>query len=140
MTAPTLPLKSWELHPPPPPIRSKGLEYTHGYPPDNRRGKPLDFTNRIDSQPRTDRQRHLHYLHSLLYSLLGRHSNLAGKKEKEVNAVRVGRIIRVLWSCKEWREGEPVQGEQRRGRESAEGQAWKKNNMRPHFHFGSSYS
>lgn len=41
-----------------------------------------------------------------MHVLLQRHPTLLTTEEKEQNAVRVGRIVRVLWSCKEWREGD----------------------------------
>ena len=94
--APSLPF------PPEPPIRTRGETYTHGHPYDAR--NPLDY-----SQPTThttDRQRHLQYLHSLMHVLLQRHPTLVTTEAKEANATRIGRIIRVLWSRREWRQGE----------------------------------
>jgi hypothetical protein len=53
-----------------------------------------------------------------LHVLLQRHPTLpsqededgqgssGGESLREKNAVRVGRIVRILWGCKEWREGE----------------------------------
>lgn len=90
--------------PPPPPVRHHGNTYTHGHP--------------NPGQPPSDRQKHLQYLHSLLHVLLQRHPTLplqedeggqgssGGESLREKNAVRVGRIVRILWGCKEWREGE----------------------------------
>lgn len=90
--------------PPPPPVRHHGNTYTHAHP--------------NPGQTPSDRQKHLQYLHSLLHVLLQRHPTLpsqeddeaqgssGGESPREKNAVRVGRIVRVLWGCKEWREGE----------------------------------
>ncbi|PWN18777.1 hypothetical protein BCV69DRAFT_62675 [Microstroma glucosiphilum] len=90
--------------PPPPPVRHHGNTYTHAHP--------------NPGQTPSDRQKHLQYLHSLLHILLQRHPTLPTQEEedgqassggeslREKNAVRVGRIVRILWGCKEWREGE----------------------------------
>ncbi|CAO1635964.1 unnamed protein product [Sympodiomycopsis kandeliae] len=79
--------------PPPPPTRIQGQTYTHGH-------------STSENAKETDRTKHLTYLHSLLHVLLQRHPTLSDDREKDANAVRVGRIVRLLWSTREWRQGQ----------------------------------
>lgn len=94
---------TWSSFPPDPPARIRGQNYTHGHPQDDRRH--LDHTSSA-TLPRSDRQRHLQYLHSLLHVLTQRHPTLIDHESKQKNATRIGRIVRILWSCREWREGD----------------------------------
>lgn len=85
--------------PPQPPVKNNGKIYTHGYP------ASASHTSR--RRRWSHRARHLHYIHSLAFVLLQRHTTLPRTgKHREDNAIRIGRCLRILWSAAEWRDGE----------------------------------
>lgn len=108
----------WSLpFPPPPPVTYHGNVFSHGFSSSDEVDSPS-----ITSGLGVSRSSYLLYLHSLLHILLLRHPTLSqstpqvevatasvnGEKlsPRAKNAERIGRIVRVLWSSREWREGD----------------------------------